>query len=323
MKTPAKALNKKVTPIQKSTEVLRYTLEPYTGMHTKHTCPGCGRKKKFTRYIDVTTSTYLDDSVGRCDREIQCGYHKKPSDHFSTLKEHYVSKEQVRPEFQGAIYFYPATVDSRFVFDSLSDYEDNNLVKFLSTIFSRERVLEGMLRYFIGTSSKWGGATVFWQISYDGEVRTGKIMKYKEDGKRIKEPYDLINWVHNRYADFNLVQCLFGEHLVTEYTQEVDIVESEKTALICSINNPNKTWLATGGLKNIQASKFTFLKGKTLRFHPDNGAFNNWKEKIDLLDPTLFKNIEISDYMEGNFNEGDDLGDVIVESLKKKYEKDN
>ncbi len=324
MKTPAKGLNKKKAEIQRNFDIPRYTLEPYRGMSTKHQCPACGRKNKFTRYVDVTTGDYIDQNVGRCDREIQCGHHKKPSEHFSELKNHYVSKEQVKPEFVGANFYIPSVIDSKFVFDSLSDYQHNNLVQYLGTVFPKERVYAEAFKYFVGITPDWDGATVFWQISNMGEVRTGKIMMYAENGKRMKEPYDLINWAHNYYSDYNLVQCLFGEHLVTEFTEVVDIVESEKTALICSINNPDKTWLATGGINNIQISKFECLKNKKLRFHPDNGAYNVWKEKIDLLDPNLFTGIEISDFMENNAHkEGDDLGDVVLDGIIKKLQKSN
>lgn len=317
MKTPAKSLNKKRSKIERNYDILRYTLEPYRSMSTKYTCPGCGRRNKFTRYIDVTTGDHVDDSVGRCDREIQCGYHKKPSQHFSQLHDHFVSKEQVKPELLNTHYYIPSIIDSKFVFDSLSDHSNNNLIKFLCTVFPKDRVLEEALKYFIGITPDWKGATVFWQINNMGEVRTGKIMMYGENGKRVKKPYDLINWAHNYYTDYNLVQCLFGEHLVTEFTKVVDIVESEKTAFICSINNPNKIWLATGGINNIQISKFEFLKGKTLRFHPDCGAYDKWKEKIDLLNPNLFSGIEISDFMEKNFSDrqGDDLADILLESI--------
>lgn len=43
----------------------------------KHTCPYCG-KHRFVRYIDTETGQYLPAEYGRCDRESNCGYHKRP-----------------------------------------------------------------------------------------------------------------------------------------------------------------------------------------------------------------------------------------------------
>lgn len=43
----------------------------------KHICPNCG-KLRFVRYIDTETGQYLPGEFGRCDRESNCNYHKKP-----------------------------------------------------------------------------------------------------------------------------------------------------------------------------------------------------------------------------------------------------
>ena len=44
-------------------------------------CPSCN-KKRFVRYIDTITDQYLSQNVGRCDREIKCGYHFSPKTYF-------------------------------------------------------------------------------------------------------------------------------------------------------------------------------------------------------------------------------------------------
>ena len=66
-----------------------------------------------------------------------------------------------------------------------------------------------------------------------------------------------INWVHSvmKYAgqlpeNWELTQCLFGEHLLSaidEKQKTVALVESEKTAIIASCIMPKYIWLATGG----------------------------------------------------------------------------
>lgn len=48
--------------------------------------------------------------------------------------------------------------------------------------------------YHVGTSAKWGGATVFWQIDANEQVRSGKIILYNsETGHRVKEPHSYVN----------------------------------------------------------------------------------------------------------------------------------
>ena len=73
--------------------------------------------------------------------------------------------------------------------------------------------------YRVGTSKRWGGATVFWQTDRDGNVRAGKIMGYDAvTGHRIKEPFNQVSWVHSvrKVQDFRMKQCLFGEHLLSD-----------------------------------------------------------------------------------------------------------
>ena len=63
-----------------------------------------------------------------------------------------------------------------------------------------------------------GGSTVsHWQTDESGKVRTGKIMLYNPTtGRRVKEPQARVSWARAelRLPDFNLRQCLFGQHLL-------------------------------------------------------------------------------------------------------------
>ena len=60
----------------------RYQLEKYRGRSTRYTCPQCGRKYCFTRYIDTETNQYINDRVGKCNRLDKCGYHYTPRQYF-------------------------------------------------------------------------------------------------------------------------------------------------------------------------------------------------------------------------------------------------
>ncbi|WP_394801652.1 PG0870-related protein [Tenacibaculum piscium] len=61
----------------------RYILEKYNGMKMLYSCPNCNKSKVFTKYIDTKTNEYLSNTVGRCSREIKCGYHYKPKQYFN------------------------------------------------------------------------------------------------------------------------------------------------------------------------------------------------------------------------------------------------
>ena len=61
----------------------RYQLEKYRGRSTRYSCPQCGRKYCFTRYIDTETNQYINERVGKCNRLDKCGYHYTPHQYFT------------------------------------------------------------------------------------------------------------------------------------------------------------------------------------------------------------------------------------------------
>ena len=58
-----------------------YSLQPYEGPGSRFTCPACGGKRCFTRYVDEN-GDWLDEAVGRCNHESRCGYHYTPRQFF-------------------------------------------------------------------------------------------------------------------------------------------------------------------------------------------------------------------------------------------------
>lgn len=190
-------------------------------------------------------------------------------------------------------------IDKLVLDNSTSSYTTNNFLVYLSNLFGKDIANELKNKYHIGGSNfifrkpelkdykSDAGATVFWQIDVSKNIRTGKIMLYdKITGRRIKEPFNHVFWEHKnaKYSNYNLEQCLFGEHLITEYpNKRVAIVESEKTAIISSVYFPSLNWIATGGLSNINPDKFEILNGKDVFLFPDNGAYEIWKSKLNVL----------------------------------------
>ncbi len=70
----------------------RFSLEKYKGITSRFTCPNCGHKNIFSRYIDNDTGAYLHEKVGRCNREDKCGYHYKPNEFFKDTPTYILSE---------------------------------------------------------------------------------------------------------------------------------------------------------------------------------------------------------------------------------------
>lgn len=191
---------------------------------------------------------------------------------------------------------------------------DDNLTAFLLNNFTFDEVQKASQDYYLtGANLCWNDATIFWQIDTSEQIRSAKIMLYnKYTGKRIKEPYKHINWLHKaiKEPNFNLCQCLFGLHLINEdYQKNIAIVESEKTAIIMSIFLPEFIWLATGSKSNFKFELLEPLKKRKCFAFPDKGEFNNWSNKAKELKDKGFK-IEVSNLLEQtSFKNGFDLAD--------------
>lgn len=311
----------------------RFILEPYKGMNSRYTCPNpnCRKGKTFALYIDVENGRNVSPIVGRCNREINCGYHYTPKQYF---QDNHIAIE-LKPEKSNGYQWKPETPVkpvSYIPFDlmksSLHSYEANNFVRYLGVLFGPEITAELVGRYLIGTSKHWHGATVFWQIDALGRVRTGKIMLYDPlTGKRVKEPYNHITWAHKKanIPDFNLQQCLFGEHLLKkEPLKPVAIVESEKTAILASAYLPQFIWLACGSLVNLNNRNCAVLKGRRVVLYPDINGFEKWKAKLPEL--SAITRFEISELLEIRATQEDrengyDLADYLAQFPCKGFQK--
>lgn len=196
-----------------------------------------------------------------------------------------------------------------------------NLTEFLKSKFSKDEVFNAMQNYFItGTHYFWNNATVFWQINSKEQIQGAKIMLYDRfTGKRIKEPYNHINWLHKAInePDFVLCQCLFGLHRINEdYQNTIAIVESEKTAIVMNIFLPDFIWLATGSKSNFKFEILEPLKKRNIIAFPDKGEYNNWLQKATDLNASGFK-ISVSHLIENtDFENGFDLADYYFEINK-------
>lgn len=193
-------------------------------------------------------------------------------------------------------------INSDLVAATMRGYDRNNLFRFISAVIGTDETMRLFEMYRVGTSKHWSGATVFWQISADGDVRGGKIMLYDPiGGHRVKEPHPHISWVHSalRIPGFTLRQCFFGEHLLPYIRDRpVAIVESEKTAIIASHYLPQYLWLATGGKGGcLNRKSIPALQGRRVVLVPDLNATDEWRNRLSLfaeygIKATLFERLE-------------------------------
>lgn len=271
----------------------KYTFDPTS---KKFPCPRCD-KKKFVRMIDEL-GNYISDEFGFCERKGSCRYFKYPKKSDSNIKIDYSQRKLVNLTIKDGP---PSIIPAHYVQQSLKSYSINSFYQYLTNLFNKERIDAVFNEYKVGTSKKWNGATVFWLISKDFEVRSGKVIKFDAfSGKRIKEPNPLMTWVHSllKLKQFNLKQVLFGEHLLSYFPKKpICIVESEKTAVIMAIKHPNYLWLATGSKHEFKAEKLKVLIGRKVVIFPDTDAHKEWEIKVEQLSKQLNLDFIVSSYV--------------------------
>ena len=294
----------------------RFHLQKYSP-GSKTVCPGCGRKACFTRYVDEEGQVSFPGNVGKCDHINSCGYHYTPREYFHdnpavkdtlTGQDGYgnvtstVIKSVVKssPKSQPQIPYLPYA----WVELSMQRFDINPLYRYLTIVAGKEKTERLFNLYKVGTSKMWHGATVFWQIDVNGNVRAGKIMGYDATtGHRIKQPFSQVSWVHSvrKIPGFHMRQCLFGEHLLADTSslaRTVGIVESEKTALIAALFIPDLVWLATGGMHcSFNSEAMQVLRGHDVVLFPDLKATGEWRCKAKMLQ-SICKSATCSDLLE-------------------------
>ena len=226
-----------------------------------------------------------------------------------------------------------STITTDIVKSSVNPSIDSDFTLFLSRLIGKEKTLKVVKDYHLGVTKNRD--VIFYQIDKEGRCRTGKIMKYnRETGRRIKDENigGKITWVHSILKqsinpklrlpdDWTLTQCLFGEHLLKQYPfKNVAIVESEKTAVICSTFWSEYIWLATGGKSQLN-DRLQVLKGRKIVAFPDVDGYQEWKEKLSQVRGL---DIMISDVLEKSATEKDrinhvDIADLLIRQHRKEH----
>ena len=317
----------------------RFTLEKYRGISTRYTCPQCGRKHTFTRYIDTENNNqYLSDNVGKCNRLDKCGYHYTPKQYFADnpwLRERdafsvssfpNIGKRergngersvQTSPKFSGRL--------PRWFMEQTLGIECDYKVWLRDTF--QESVANRIIRdYCIGGSvdDSLNTHAIFWQVDSNNEVRTGKIMNYNPaTGKRIKGEGAYVSWVHSIMrsegvlpAEWELEQCLYGEHLLALRPRAVvALAEGAKTAHIGSALMPAMVWVAVDSMMGLSLERLRPLRGRSVVLFPDQGkGYEEWLKRIEPIAQEVGFDYTVSEFMEAkNPVQGGDIGDLIPE----------
>lgn len=324
---------------------MRYNQEaPQLAKRGKSVCSYCG-KKTFVNYIYSDGTPVADGVCGKCDRADNCGVHYPPREYFKDNPRLDSARyTRFRPQRKRPVITPPSYIDSSLMMGTMRGYEKNPLAKFLHSIFDAKAgtdiVQANIERYAVGTSSKYNGSAIFWQIDQFGRIRSGQIIGY--DSTTGKRNHKQQNWVHSvmesEYPDFKLEQCYFGSHLinaadkvVAEIHREWDampnmqkcevepiiyLFESPKAAVIMSIAlmwggcRMTEVPMATCSCGNLNPSldsrknpynKIQVLKNRKVVLFPDNGKFEEWKAKGEQL-KGFCKEVWISTAMERNLH---------------------
>lgn len=200
---------------------------------------------------------------------------------------------------------------------------------------------------------------IFWQIDRDNHIREGKVMYYQADAHRShsRKPVT-VSWLLKQQKqlpdDWKARNCLFGLHQLADakvYGSEfmvngvhpdeeqsinhkpssinpqdciIAIVESEKTAIICSelipeLSDSKVIWMATGGKSNLNANLLQPLKGMRIILFPDTDAYTDWLEISKEITKQFGHPITVSNLLERHATNDQkkrkiDIADFIIEA---------
>lgn len=208
---------------------------------------------------------------------------------------------------------------------------------------SEDQMQRAAERYLLGRSDD--GGVIFWQIDQENGIRDGKIMFYLDDCHRDHDHAP--SWVSYRLRkngrlsqEWTATHCLFGQHLLSAATSSciVAIVESEKTAVLCSELLPvydkrPVVWLASGGLSQLQPSTLAMLssthprcmkiEGNLILFpdtDPGGDAFRRWSQVAKDAHKLSGRPIYVSSFLERHASEEQkqrkiDIADLLWQDL--------
>lgn len=326
----------------------KYTLDRTS---KKFICPGCG-KKRFVRYVDSSKDEYLPDHIGRCDREVKCGYHLSPQKAEYETDEGYAVPVYNKPlkAIKKPIVYIPNHVVER----TLSGYENNeflnNLRKNVPYPFTDEDLQRVFNMYKLGTyqceKSYMNGAITFPFLDLYNKCRAIQVKQFDEHNHTthtnwihslIEKESDIVpEWIEKYNENESKASCLFGEHLLRMFPKNpVGLVEAPKTAIYCTLyfgfpeNESNMIWLATFSKSALNYDRCKSLGGREVVLFPDtseNGnTFKEWSDEAkDIEEKLTGAKLTVSDHLENiatdeEKEKGLDLADFLIKEDWREY----
>ena len=216
------------------------------------------------------------------------------------------------------------------VSQTMKNQQPNIFIEWLRSLpwneSQRKRLPNILWQYCVG---RWGDRVVFWQIDNEGRPRGGKLMRYGLNGKRDKDKITgKPGWMHNQDGirerldmdNHEYRATMFGMHLLKRYPEAtINIVESEKTALICATAYgcmEQNLWLACGGLEFLKLDSLQELinTGRKIWIWPDKDGVKKWREKVSHM---LSENVSITtkfldDFWIEDDGQKTDVADIIL-----------
>lgn len=173
--------------------------------------------------------------------------------------------------------------------------------------------------------------TIWPMVDEQNVLHNFHMMKYRQDGHRDKESHYSQTWLHAMMRDAKghnhfdekkeaASYCLFGQHLLNAYpTATVNIVESEKTAVIMAIaygNNASQVWMACCGMQNLKRERLQPLidQGRKIQLFPDRDGINRWLKKATEINYSgLMLNTQaVKEWWQPQDGEKADIADVVL-----------
>lgn len=324
----------------------RYILEKGS---KKYICPNCG-KKRFVRYIDIESNTYLPEQYGRCDREANC-----PQQEYNNPYKNGYGKKDITIPNQKRIVVKPQPEPVYFDIDTFKltlkpEHYTNNT--FIQNLFYRvqypfevNEVTKVIQLYRLGTVANGyrAGAITFPFIDTKGNVRAVQVKQFDETNHttgtdflhsiiekhhtRNKKP--LPEWLERYIQQDKRVTCLFGDHLLNKYPNNpIALVEAPKTAVYCSLyfglpETPESfIWLAVYNKSSLSFDKLKVLQGRFVYVFPDlskeGSTFKEWESKAKEYEKRLhgtkfiFSDLLEQFAPEADKIEGKDIADYLI-----------
>lgn len=175
------------------------------------------------------------------------------------------------------------------------DLHSNNLFNWMCRLFGEEKTRECWKRYNVTSDER--NDTCFWYVNNEGRICHDKIVRYQWDGHRSK---NFGGFRRFKTSDGYSERCAFGSHLIESDDEIVNIVESEKTAIMAYLAYGG-IWIAVGGKGQLRD-----VDDRT-RLWPDIDAAEAWAEKGNVV--AWWEGEEVGEKW--------DIGDLIDSKIKK------